>query len=258
METPARTCYVLVFTACSGHVNVQGSPSSMWCLIYFFTVKEEEVPEIKEPELPIIPNYLSNPPFMYSKMDNKAELILAQLTQNGNGDHSSDDPHSDSASLSPTHEQQLPQQPQSLLSDTPSPREGAFIPLAQQNGVSPSPASSLTVNGGLPMDISMEPHLVNHGEYPHSVAHNGAVCSPPLPSPSPSTTSSSSQAQVANANPSMTRQQSLPQQLNCGQGAGGNMPAFQPFFFTSTFPVNVQGKDGRHTANVVVFDQALI
>ncbi|XP_020328142.2 ankyrin repeat domain-containing protein 40-like [Oncorhynchus kisutch] len=203
-------------------------------------VEEEEVPEIKELELPIIPNYLSNPPFMYSKMDNKAELILAQLTQNGNGDHSSDDPHSDSASLSPTHEQQLPQQPQSLLSDTPSPREGAFIPLAQQNGVSPSPASSLTISGGLPMDISMEPHLVNHGEYPHSVAHNGAVCSPPLPSPSPSTTSSSSQAQVANANPSMTRQQSLPQQLNCGQGAGGNMPAFQPFFFTSTFPVNVQ------------------
>lgn len=101
------------------------------------------------------------------------------------------------------------------------------------------------------MDLSMEPHLVSHGEYPHLVAHNGPVCSPPLPSPSPSTTSSSSQAQVANANPSMTRQQSLPQQLNCGQGAGGNMPAFQPFFFTSTFPVNVQGKDGRHTALAV-------
>uniref|UniRef100_A0AAZ3R953 Ankyrin repeat domain 40 n=1 Tax=Oncorhynchus tshawytscha TaxID=74940 RepID=A0AAZ3R953_ONCTS len=189
-------------------------------------VEEEEVPEIKEPELPIIPNYLSNPPFMYSKMDNKAELILAQLTQNGNGDHSSDDPHSDSASLSPTHEQQLPQQPQSLLSDTPSPREGAFIPLAQQNGVSPSPASSLTINGGLPMDISMEPHLVNHGST-HTRWPIMGLCAL-LPS------------QVANANPSMTRQQSLPQQLNCGQGAGGNMPAFQPFFFTSTFPVNVQ------------------
>uniref|UniRef100_A0AAZ3R5L8 Ankyrin repeat domain-containing protein 40 n=1 Tax=Oncorhynchus tshawytscha TaxID=74940 RepID=A0AAZ3R5L8_ONCTS len=150
-------------------------------------VEEEEVPEIKEPELPIIPNYLSNPPFMYSKMDNKAELILAQLTQNGNGDHSSDDPHSDSASLSPTHEQQLPQQPQSLLSDTPSPREGAFIPLAQQNGVSPSPASSLTINGGLPMDISMEPHLVNHGSthtrWPIMGLCALLPCPPPAPAP---------------------------------------------------------------------------
>uniref|UniRef100_A0AAY5L0E4 Ankyrin repeat domain 40 n=1 Tax=Esox lucius TaxID=8010 RepID=A0AAY5L0E4_ESOLU len=176
-------------------------------------IEEEDVPEIKEPELPIIPNYLSNPPFMYSKMDNKAELILAQLTQNGNGDHS-DDPHSDPASLSPSHEKQQTQQPQSLLSDTPSPREG--------------PASSTPLNGGLPMDLSMEPHLVNHGDYTHSVGRSGPVCSPPLASP------------MANANPSMTRQQSVPQQLNCGQGAGGNVAAFQPFFFTSTFPVNVQ------------------
>ncbi|KAJ7989692.1 hypothetical protein DPEC_G00307170 [Dallia pectoralis] len=200
-------------------------------------VEEEDVPEIKEPELPIIPNYLSNPPFMYSKMDNKTELILAQLSQNGNADHS-DDPHSDPASLSPFHETQQPQQPQSVLSDTPSSREGAFIPVAEQNGVLPSPASSHTVNGGLPMDLSIEPHLANHGEYTHPVGRNGPVCSPPLASPPPST--GGSQAQVANANPSMTRQQSVQQQLNCGQGAGGNMPAFQPFFFTSTFPVNVQ------------------
>ncbi|KAG9327986.1 hypothetical protein JZ751_017011 [Albula glossodonta] len=40
----------------------------------------------------------------------------------------------------------------------------------------------------------------------------------------------------------VTRQQAVPQPLSCAQagGAGGAVPAFQPFFFTSTFPVNVQ------------------
>ncbi|KAL0993168.1 hypothetical protein UPYG_G00104160 [Umbra pygmaea] len=192
-------------------------------------VEEEEVPEVKETELPIIPNYLSNPPFMYSKMDSKAELILAQLTQNGNGDHS-DDPSSDPSSLSPSHEQQPAQQPHSLHPDAPSPREGAFVPMVEQNGVFPSVPSSRAVNGGgLPMDLSVESHLVNHGEF----SRNGPVCSSPLTSPS-------SQPQGTTSNSSVSRQQSIPQQLSCGQGAGGSMPAFQPFFFTSTFPVNVQ------------------
>lgn len=212
------------------------------------TVEVEEVAEVKEPELPIIPNYLSNPPFIYSKMDNKAEAILAQhLTQNG-----TKDPHSDPASLSPSHEPQQPQQPQSLVPDTPvthsQAQVGAFIPVAEQNGVAASAASSshhhTTTNGTLPMDLSVEPHLVNHADYPHAMTHNGAVCSPPLASPSPSTASGSgsqAQAPVASTNPTMSRQQSIPQQLSCGQ-TGGPMPAFQPFFFTSTFPVNVQGE----------------
>lgn len=215
-------------------------------------VEVEEVPEVKEPELPIIPNYLSNPPFMYSKMDNKAELILAQhLTQNGSGEHD-EDTQSDTASLSPAHE---PQKPQSLISDGPAPspnpsahstaQAGEFIPVTEQNGVSPSSASSHShpvVNCAVPMDLSVEPHLVNHADYPHSVTHNGTVCSPPLPSPSPSLANSGGgqvQAPVAGANPTMSRQQSIPQQLSYSQ-AGGPMPAFQPFFFTSTFPVNVQ------------------
>ncbi|KAF3846495.1 hypothetical protein F7725_003573 [Dissostichus mawsoni] len=98
------------------------------------------------------------------------------------------------------------------------------------------------VNCTVPMDLSVEPHLVNHAEYPQAVAHNGTMCSPPLASPSPSLASSSGsqvQAPVPGSNPSMSRQQSISQQLNYSQ-AGGPMPAFQPFFFTSTFPVNVQ------------------
>ncbi|AWP18789.1 putative ankyrin repeat domain-containing protein 40 [Scophthalmus maximus] len=171
-------------------------------------VEVEEVPEVKEPELPIIPNYLSNPPFMYSKMDNKSEVILApQVIQNGSEEHE-EDTHSDSASSSPTHE---PQKSQSLVSD-------------------------------VPMDLSVEPHLVNHADHPHAVGHNGTMCSPPLASPGLASNSGNqvqAQAPVTSANPTMSRQQSIPQQLSYGQ-AGGTMPAFQPFFFTSTFPVNVQ------------------
>ncbi|XP_028267101.1 ankyrin repeat domain-containing protein 40 isoform X2 [Parambassis ranga] len=211
-------------------------------------VEVEEVPEEKEPELPIIPNYLSNPPFMYSKMDNQSDIILAEhLTQNGSGEHA-EDTQSDSASLSPTHEPQ--KSSQSLVSDSPNPapnhspaQPSELIPVTEQNGVSPSMASShnhAAVNCTVPMDLSVEPHLVNHADYPHAVAHNGTMCSPPLASPSPSLASNGgSQVQAPMANPTVSRQQSIPQQLSYGQ-ASGPMPAFQPFFFTSTFPVNVQ------------------
>ncbi|XP_068192878.1 ankyrin repeat domain-containing protein 40 [Antennarius striatus] len=210
-------------------------------------VEVEEMPEVKEPELPIIPNYLSNPPFMYS---NKSDVLVSQHhTPNGSAEDSEDTPI-DSASLSPAHE---PQKSQSILSDgAPSPpnpstqrqtHAGELIPVIEQNGVSPCSASSLnhSINCAVPMDLSVEPHLVNHA-VPHTVAHNGTLCSPPLPSKSPSLANSGGgqvQASVAGANPAMSRQQSIPQQLSYSQN-GGSMPAFQPFFFTSTFPVNVQ------------------
>lgn len=194
------------------------------------------MPDVKEPELPIIPNYLSNPPFIYSKSD-KDDLMIAQNgTQNGSSDHS-EDLDSEPATLSPTQEQPLqpqlqsaptratppqqqPQHPQSLA----SPREGAFIPVSEQNGVVSTPTP--TMNGGLSIEISPEPH------HPHVLAQNGAVC-PTVPSPG----ASSGQQQQ----PPISRQQSIPQQLN-GSQAAGSMPAFQPFFFTSTFPVSCQGE----------------
>lgn len=216
-------------------------------------VEVEEVPEVKEPELPIIPNYLSNPPFMYSKMDNKSEILQNQhLAQNGSRDYT-EDTQSDSASLSSTDELQ---KPQSLVSDGPAappnpivnhsqPPAAEFFPVPEQNGVSASvasPNSHTVVNRTVPIDLSVEPHLVNHADYPHMVAHNGTGSSPPLASPRPGSAGNSGgqvQAPVASANPTMSRQQSIPQQLSYSQ-ANGPMPAFQPFFFTSTFPVNVQ------------------
>lgn len=216
----------------------------------------EDLPEVKEPELPIIPNYLANPPFLFPKLDNKSELLLAQhLTQNGSGEHT-ENMESNSASLSPTQELQ---KTQSLFSDDLTPSDNnithnqsqveEFIPVSEQNGVSPSSSTShnhTVVNCTVPMDLSVEPHLVNHADYPHTVAHNGTMCSPPLASPSPSLAPGSGsqvQAAVANTNPTVSRQQSVPQPLSYGQ-TGGPLPAFQPFFFTSTFPVNVQGEKG--------------
>ncbi|XP_008327958.1 ankyrin repeat domain-containing protein 40 isoform X2 [Cynoglossus semilaevis] len=213
-------------------------------------VEVEDMPEVKEPELPIIPNYLSNPPFLYSKMNSKSDVILAQqVTQNGSGDHT-DDTQSDSASLSPIHE---PQTSQSLVADAPVlPSNPAHlsqtlsencIHVAEQNGVVSSPASShnhTVVNCTVPMDLSVEPHLVNHADFPHTVAHNGTMSSPRLSSPNLASSGGNQiQAPVANTNPTVSRQQSIPQQLSYSQ-ASGAMPAFQPFFFTSTFPVNVQ------------------
>lgn len=217
-------------------------------------VEVEEVPEVKEPELPIIPNYLSNPPFMYSKLDNKAEAVLNQhLTQNGSGEHAEDE-NSESVPLSPVHEAQ---KIQTEVSDSPPSRANpsthhkaptgnrGFIPVWEQNGASSSPPTShnhTVVNCTVPMDLSVEPHLINHADYQHAVAHNGTACTPPLASPSPSLASNNGsqvQAPVPSTNPAVSRQQSIPQQLSYSQ-AGGPMPAFQPFFFTSTFPVNVQ------------------
>ncbi|KTG24944.1 hypothetical protein cypCar_00027892 [Cyprinus carpio] len=188
-------------------------------------VEEEDVPELKEPELPIIPNYLSNLPFLYSKMDND-NLSIAQ--RNGTNNHS-EPLESEPATLSPTQEQQLPpqhQQPKSLYSDSQSQQELPYIPVVEQNG--------------LPMELSSETHHTNHCEFthPHPIAQNGPVC-PTLPSPN----GSSGQPQVPSA--TVTRQPSVPQQINCSQ-LGGSMPAFQPFFFTSTFPVNVQGAHPEH------------
>ncbi|XP_047213664.1 ankyrin repeat domain-containing protein 40-like [Girardinichthys multiradiatus] len=216
-------------------------------------VEVEEVPDVKEPELPIIPNYLSNPPFMYSKMDNKSEILQNQhLTQNGSRDYT-EDTQSDSASLSSTDELQ---KPQSLVSDGPAPPTNPivnhsqapaveFIPVSEQNGVSPSMASThshTVVNHTVPMDLSVEPHLVNHADYSQMVAHNGTVSSPPLTSPRPGLSGNSGsqvQAPVASTTPTISRQQSVSQHLSYNQ-ANGPMPAFQPLFFTSTFPVNVQ------------------
>lgn len=215
-------------------------------------VEVEEVPEVKEPELPIIPNYLSNPPFMYSNLDSKAEAVLStqRLSQhNGSSEHTEDSNSSESVPLSPVHESETAQtqNPESSThhagSKDHAPPNNAgrgFVPVSEQNGSS-STAGSLpvAVNCAVPMDLSVEPHLnhIDHQQQQQHASHNGAVHSPSPPLPGPSLPGNGG-GQVPN--PAVSRQQSLSQQLTYGPAGGGPMPAFQPFFFTSTFPVNVQ------------------
>lgn len=190
----------------------------------FPLVEEEEIePEVvKEAELPIIPNYLSNPPFLYNKTDKSDLSIARHVTQNGTCDHLEAVVSSEPATLSPIQEQQ---QQQRLFSDSQSQPALSYISMVEPNNI----VSNQVTNGTLSMEVSPEVHHSNHNEYAHnhSITQNSPVC-PPLPSAS------------ASSNPTITRQQSLPHQLN-GSQSGGSMPAFQPFFFTSTFPVNVRG-----------------
>ncbi|MCJ8739359.1 hypothetical protein PDJAM_G00046240 [Pangasius djambal] len=180
--------------------------------------EEEHEPEVKDAELPIIPNYLSNPPFMFCKMDKSDLSVARHVSQNGTSDHL-EAVVSEPATLSPIQEQQ-----QRLYSDGQSQPALSYVSMVEPSSIVPNQVT----NGTLSMEVSPEVHHSNHNEYTHnhSIAQNSPVC-PPLPSAS------------AGSNPTITRQQSLPHQLN-GAQPGGSMPAFQPFFFTSTFPVNVR------------------
>lgn len=191
------------------------------CANSFPVVEEEECePEVKEAELPIIPNYLANPPFLYSKTEKSDLSIARHVSQNGTSDHL-ESVDSEPATLSPIQEQQQ----QRLFSDSQSQSALSYVSMVEPSGI----VQNQVTNGTLSMEVSPEVHHSNHNEYTHnhSIAQNSPVC-PPLPSAS------------TGSNPTITRQQSLPHQLN-GSQPGGSMPAFQPFFFTSTFPVNVRG-----------------
>ncbi|XP_053466333.1 ankyrin repeat domain-containing protein 40 isoform X2 [Ictalurus furcatus] len=184
--------------------------------------EEEDEPEGKQTELPIIANYLSNPPFLYCKMDKSDLSIARHVSQNGTSDHL-DSVVSEPATLSPIKEQQQQQQ-QRVYSDSQTQPALSYVSMVESSSI----VQNQVTNGTLSMEVSPEVHHSNHNEYTHnhSIAQNSPVC-PPLPSAS------------AGSNPTITRQQSLTHQLN-GSQPGGSMPAFQPFFFTSTFPVNVR------------------
>ena len=185
-----------------------------------FTV-EEDIPEVNEPELPIIPNYLSNPQFPYGKSDTKDLIQESHNSRNGTLDQEPycEPPSSPAPSLSNKHEK-------SSFADTEGERQAAYVPVPGQNVLQLNPHGA--VNGSC-----MEVNHSSHGEYAQTVRDSGLVCS------SLSSSNGSSSSYVDK--PTISRQQSVPQLLNTTQ-AGMSVPAFQPFFFTSTFPVNVQGK----------------
>lgn len=191
-----------------------------FCVTKFPVVEEEEIkPEVKEAEMPFIPNYMTNPPFLYCKKDKSDLSIARHVSQNGTSDHL-EAVVSEPATLSPIQEQQ-----QRLYSDGQNQPALSYVSMVEPNSIVPNQVT----NGTMSMEVSPELHHSNHNDYTHnhSIAQNSPVC-PPLPSAS------------TGSNPTITRQQSLPHQLN-GSQPGSSIPAFQPFFFTSTFPVNVRG-----------------
>ncbi|KAL4648169.1 ankyrin repeat domain-containing protein 40 [Arapaima gigas] len=181
---------------------------------------EDDVPEVKEPELPIIPNYLSNPQLTYGNPETEDLILTSHLFQNGTVNQESCceptalpplQPDPSSAAL-------VSHQEHNLFTNTEVPKEGAHVPAAEQNGLMLDPQGA--VNGTL-----SEVLLSRNGECTHGVPKKETMCGASMCSQS--------------AHPSVSRQQSVSQQFNSSL-SGASVPAFQPFFFTSTFPVNVQ------------------
>ncbi|XP_069050541.1 ankyrin repeat domain-containing protein 40 isoform X1 [Lepisosteus oculatus] len=179
-------------------------------------VEEDEIEELTEVELPIIPNYLVNPPFPYVKTEKPSLIPEAHVPSHNGTVGTSEVSHCEQAPLPALEKERNP------FADASIPRESAYIPVAEQNGLQPSSLGS--VNG-----TTLDSSHSNHSEHSHKTTQNGPVCSTLLsPNGNPSSSVSASSG----------RQQSIPQQLNCNQM--GSMPAFQPFFFTSAFPLNMQ------------------
>ncbi|KAJ8246362.1 hypothetical protein GJAV_G00266890 [Gymnothorax javanicus] len=171
---------------------------------------EEELPEVLEPELPVIPNYLSNPPFPYRQTDTKQLIMESHLSRNGSLDQRPhcEPPTSPAPPLPAKHDQ-------SSLAETEGRGGAAHTPVARPN--SPSNPQG-AVDGSCLQD-----HHCRHGENPHILRDSGLVCAPVT-----SVSGSSSCVNELDAN----RQQSVLQQLSSAQ-------AFQPFFINA-FPISAQ------------------
>ncbi|MGH0142399.1 UNVERIFIED_CONTAM: hypothetical protein FKN15_076152 [Acipenser sinensis] len=170
-------------------------------------VEETEITETKETELPIIPNYLANPPFPYVKTK------TTDLSEPHNAPHSGTTCISEESEYDSHSSPAISPDP-SLHSDTDAQSVSSHIPVAEQNGVSLHPPGAMNGTASEPHHEYAQQHVTQNR--PSLLAPNGNASSPVAP----------------------TRQQSIPQQLN--NNPMGSMPTFQPFFFTGAFPMNMQ------------------
>ncbi|KAI1883908.1 hypothetical protein AGOR_G00220930 [Albula goreensis] len=93
-------------------------------------VEEDEVLEVKEPDLPIIASYLSSAPYLYTNQEADGVALEPCVAQNGTLELS-DNHHGDrSPGPAPTP---LPE-PSTLAESRPQ-RESALVPVAEQNGL---------------------------------------------------------------------------------------------------------------------------
>lgn len=161
-----------------------------------FAVEGDELPDLKkEPDLPIIPNYLAHPPFPY--VYNSMSDSIPDPAVNGSISHL--DPYDASSS------------------SLPAVQPGAHAAL--QPGSVAAQAAAVGDAPSLPRGCAAPPHAKPGLQ--RGPLYQGSVSWRSPPSSAGST-------------------QSVPQQEN--GSCLGPVPAFQPLFFTGTFPLNMQGK----------------
>ncbi|KAG2460700.1 ankyrin repeat domain-containing protein 40 [Polypterus senegalus] len=172
-------------------------------------VEENEIIEAKEAELPITANYLTFPQFPYAVSGKSAPASSAQGRCYTESNGALEAVHDEGPTIFPAIKEA------NVHNNTVAHNGESHVHAAEHNGAPPQ--SAVTA-------VAPEAVLPSHGEYR---TQNGLVCTPLL---SPS----------ASGGPPVppTRQQSIPQQLHSAQV--GAMPAFQPFFFTGAFPMNMQ------------------
>ncbi|XP_041077007.1 ankyrin repeat domain-containing protein 40-like [Polyodon spathula] len=119
-------------------------------------VEETEITETKEPELPIIPNYLANPPFPYVKTE------MTDLSE----------PHSGTSCIAEEFGHDSP-------SPAVSPDLSTRIPVAEQNGVSLHPPGAMNGTASEPHHEYTQQHLTQNG--PPLLVPNGNASSPVAP-----------------------------------------------------------------------------
>nr|XP_008162190.1 ankyrin repeat domain-containing protein 40-like isoform X1 [Chrysemys picta bellii] len=164
-------------------------------------VEENEFEEVEDLNLPIVANYLANPPFpyVYTKESNSIPSISTAF-QNESTSVSF-------VSLCETSSCSSATQVESICTPTSSHSEDDF-PVVHSKEGQPTPSAAIMVP-----------------EYPKPRVQNGSICQP-------------SMSHNRGLFSPVASKQPVPQQQN-GSHTGA-APTFQPLFFTGTFPYNMQ------------------
>ncbi|KAM4761737.1 ankyrin repeat domain-containing protein 40-like [Cyanocitta cristata] len=161
--------------------------------------EETECQGVKDLNLPIVANYLANPPFPYVYTEESIPGSLAE-SQNESASISS-------ASQSETSPCPSAAQAESICTPTSCSSDEAFP--APDAAAGPPPMPTVTA-----ASACATPGVPNGPGCPPAMPPSLGLCSPGVPS------------------------QAMP--LQPDTSSSGSAPAFQPFFFTGTFPYNMQ------------------
>ncbi|XP_065418893.1 ankyrin repeat domain-containing protein 40-like isoform X8 [Chrysemys picta bellii] len=183
-------------------LSITGNPLSIYMSLKDYTpLEENEFEEVEDLNLPIVANYLANPPFpyVYTKESNSIPSISTAF-QNESTSVSF-------VSLCETSSCSSATQVESIGTPTSSHSEDDF-PVVHSKEGQPTPSAAIMVP-----------------EYPKPRVQNGSICQP-------------SMSHNRGLFSPVASKQPVPQQQN-GSHTGA-APTFQPLFFTGTFPYNMQ------------------